>query len=106
MDTGLAAQSAQGWDQVAEQHGTWGIAARRKALHTAERAAYQQALDRFAEHHSRAVVIVRDGRQVLVPVPRPAEIPPAWHAPAGRVLDPRTRCGDPHPPLRRSGLPL
>ncbi|MCX5419252.1 helix-turn-helix domain-containing protein [Streptomyces sp. NBC_00078] len=50
---------AQGWDQVAEQHGTWGIAARRKALHTAERAAYQQALDRFAEHRSRAVQLMR-----------------------------------------------
>ncbi|MFF7984020.1 transcriptional regulator [Streptomyces sp. NPDC007901] len=81
---------AQGWDKVAEHHGTRGIAARRKALHTAERAAYQQALDRLAEHRSRAVVIVRDGRQVLVPMPRPDEIPPAWHAPDGRVLDPGT----------------
>ncbi|MGY4921263.1 helix-turn-helix domain-containing protein [Streptomyces sp. 900105755] len=81
---------AQGWANIAEQHGTWGIAAQRKARHTAERAAYQQALDQFAEHRSRAVVIVRDGRQVLVPVPRPDEIPPAWHAPDGRVLDPLT----------------
>ncbi|MEU9382465.1 transcriptional regulator [Streptomyces sp. NPDC048279] len=81
---------AQGWANIAEQHGTWGIAAQRKALHAAERAAYQEALDRFAEHRSRAVVIVRDGRQVLVPVPRPDEIPPAWHAPDGRVLDPLT----------------
>ncbi|MFD8212181.1 transcriptional regulator [Streptomyces sp. NPDC059697] len=79
---------AQGWTKVAEQHGTWGVAARRKALHAAERAAYQEALDQFAEHRSRAVVIVRDGRQVLVPTPRPDEIPPAWHAPDGRVLDP------------------
>ncbi|MCT9075211.1 MarR family transcriptional regulator [Streptomyces fulvoviolaceus] len=82
--------SAQGWAKVAEQHGTWGIAARRKALHTAQRAAYQQALDRLADHRSRAVVIVRNGRQVLVPVPRPDEIPPTWHAPDGRVLDPLT----------------
>ncbi|MGY6026935.1 hypothetical protein [Streptomyces spinosirectus] len=44
-------------------------------------------MDRFAEHRSQAVVIVRDGRQVLFPVPRPDEIPPAWHAPDGRVLD-------------------
>ncbi|MEU9380758.1 transcriptional regulator, partial [Streptomyces sp. NPDC048279] len=44
----------------------------------------------FAEHRRRAVVLVRDGRQVLVPVPRPDEIPPAWHAPDGRVLDPVT----------------
>ncbi|MFJ8114337.1 transcriptional regulator, partial [Streptomyces sp. NPDC096132] len=43
-----------------------------------------------AEHRSRALVIVRDGRQVLVPVPRPDEIPPTWHAPDGRVLDPLT----------------
>ncbi|MEU1183755.1 helix-turn-helix domain-containing protein [Streptomyces sp. NPDC005820] len=81
---------ARGWEKVAEQHGTWGIAARRKALHTAERAAYQEALDRFAEHRGRAAVIVRDGRQVLVPAPRPDEIPPVWHAPDGRVLDPLT----------------
>ncbi|MEV7734407.1 transcriptional regulator [Streptomyces sp. NPDC088921] len=81
---------AQGWDNIAEQHGTWGIAARRKARHTAERAAYEEALDRLSEHRSRAVVIVRDGRQVLVPMPRPDEIPPTWHAPHGRVLDPVT----------------
>ncbi|MFF7647141.1 transcriptional regulator [Streptomyces canus] len=89
-DTGHTAAAAQGWDKVAEQHGTWGIAARRKALHTAERSAYQEALDRFAEHRSRASVIVRDGRQVLVPMPRPDEIPPTWHAPEGRVLAPLT----------------
>ncbi|MEU3506726.1 MarR family transcriptional regulator [Streptomyces longwoodensis] len=89
-DDGDTAAPAQGWANIAEQHGTWGIAARRKALHTAQRATYQQALGRFAEHRSRAVVIVRDGRQVLVPLPRPDEIPPAWHAPHGRVLDPGT----------------
>ncbi|MFI1044935.1 transcriptional regulator [Streptomyces griseoruber] len=89
-DAGNGHTLAQGWADIAEQHGTWGIAARRKARHTAERAAYQQALDRFAEHRSKAVVIVRDGRQVLVPLPRPDEIPPTWHAPDGRVLDPVT----------------
>ena len=89
-DTGHTTAPAQGWAKVAEQHGTWGIAARRKALHTAQRAIYQQALDRFAEHRRRAVVIVRDGRQVLVPLPRPDEMPPAWHAPHGRVLYPGT----------------
>ncbi|MEH0502166.1 transcriptional regulator [Streptomyces scabiei] len=89
-DNGHTAAPAQGWAKVAEQHGTWGIAARRKALHTAERAAYQQALDRLSEHRSKAVVLVRDGRQVLVPLPRPDEIPPAWHAPDGLVLDPVT----------------
>ncbi|MFF2463583.1 transcriptional regulator domain-containing protein [Streptomyces mirabilis] len=87
---GHTAAPAQGWGHIAELHGTWGVAARRKALHAAERAAYQEALDRFAEHRRRAVVIVRDGRQVLVPVPRPDEIPPTWHAPDGRVLDPVT----------------
>ncbi|MEU6200852.1 MarR family transcriptional regulator [Streptomyces sp. NPDC047061] len=89
-DNGRTTAPAQGWDKVAEQHGTWGIATRRKALHAAERAVYQEALNRLAEHRSRAVVIVRDGRQVLVPVPRPDEIPPPWHAPGGRVIDPVT----------------
>ncbi|WP_435217791.1 helix-turn-helix domain-containing protein [Streptomyces sp. bgisy034] len=89
-DAGNGHTLAQGWADIAEQQGTWGIAARRKARHTAERAAYQKALDRLAEHRSRAVVLVRDGRQVLVPVSRPDEIPPAWHAPDGRVLDPVT----------------
>ncbi|MEU1268484.1 MarR family winged helix-turn-helix transcriptional regulator [Streptomyces sp. NPDC005799] len=89
-ETGHTAAPAQGWDRVAEQHGTSGVGAQRKALHTAERAAYQAALDRLAEHRSRAVVIVRDGRQVLVPAPRPDEIPPTWRAPDGHVLDPTT----------------
>ncbi|MFF7984094.1 MarR family transcriptional regulator [Streptomyces sp. NPDC007901] len=89
-DTGHTAAPAQGWDHIAEQHGTSGLAAQRKALHTAERAAYQQALDRLAEHRSRALVIVRDGHPVLVPTPRPDEIPPTWHTADGRVLDPLT----------------
>ncbi|MEU9247452.1 MarR family transcriptional regulator [Streptomyces sp. NPDC048385] len=89
-DADIGQTPAQGWDEVAEQHGTWGIAARRKARHTAERAAYQKALDQLAEHRSRAVVLMLDGRQVLVPAPRPDEIPPTWHAPDGRVLDPLT----------------
>lgn len=88
--TGLDAVPAQGWDKVAEHHGTAGVAARRKALHAVERAAYQEALDRLAEHRTKAVVIVRDDRQILVPAPRPDEIPPTWHAPDGRVLDPAT----------------
>jgi DNA-binding transcriptional ArsR family regulator len=78
------------WDEVARRHGTAGVAARRKALHAAERALYREALDRLAEHRSKAVVIVRDGRQVLVPAPRPDEIPRTWRAPDGRVLDPVT----------------
>ncbi|MFI2435764.1 transcriptional regulator [Streptomyces sp. NPDC018693] len=87
---GPTAHPAQGWDAVARQYGTAGVAARRKALHAAERSAYREALDRLAEHRSKAEVIVRDGRQVLVPTPRPDEIPPTWHAPDGRVLDPVT----------------
>ncbi|MEU1268518.1 MarR family transcriptional regulator [Streptomyces sp. NPDC005799] len=97
-DTGHTAALAQGWDHIAEQHGTSGVAAQRKALHTAERAAYQQALDRLAEHRSRALVIVRDGHSVLVPTPRPDEIPPTWHTPDGRVIDPLT--GHPAADLR------
>ncbi|WP_405956626.1 helix-turn-helix domain-containing protein [Streptomyces phaeochromogenes] len=87
---GRAAQPAQGWDEVARRHGTVGLAARRKALHALERVAYREALDQRAEHRSPAAVIVRDGRQVLVPAPRPDEIPSAWHGPGGRVLDPAT----------------
>lgn len=87
---GPTAYPAQGWDEVAQQYGTAGIAARRKALHAAERAAYREALERLSEHRSKAVVIVRDGHQILVPAPRPEEIPSAWHAPSGRVLDPVT----------------
>ncbi|MFJ9543862.1 MarR family transcriptional regulator [Streptomyces sp. NPDC101225] len=89
-DAGNGHTPARGWDKVAEQHGTWGVAARRKALHTAERAAYQEALDRLAEHRGRAVVLVHDGRQVLVPAPRPDEVPATWHTPDGLVLDPLT----------------
>ncbi|MEU0029530.1 helix-turn-helix domain-containing protein [Streptomyces sp. NPDC006335] len=88
--TNEVGKPAQGWDSVAKRHGTTGIAARRKALHAAERAAYREALERLSEHRSKAVVIVRDGHQILVPAPRPDEIPSAWHAPSGRVLDPVT----------------
>ncbi|MEU1185566.1 transcriptional regulator [Streptomyces sp. NPDC005820] len=80
----------RGWDAVATRHGTTGVASRRKAIHAAERAAYQRALERLSEHRSKAVVIVRDGRQVVVPAPRPDEVPTAWHAPDGHVLDPVT----------------
>ncbi|NBM16212.1 transcriptional regulator [Streptomyces sp. GC420] len=85
-------RSANGWDDVAELHGTVGIAARRQVLHAAERAAYRARLERLAEHRSRAVIIVRDGHAVLVPAPRPDEISSAWHAPGGGVLDPVTGC--------------
>ncbi|MFD3314227.1 transcriptional regulator [Streptomyces sp. NPDC058694] len=85
-DTALA----HGWDEVAQRHGTAGVAARRKALHAAQRAKYRDALDRLAEHRSKAVVIVQDGRQVLVPAPRPDEIPAAWRSLGGLVLDPAT----------------
>jgi hypothetical protein len=84
------AQLAQGWDAVAQQYGTAGVAAQRRTRHSAERAAYRELLERLAEHRTKAVVIVRDGRQVLVPSPRPDEVPPAWCAPGGCVLDPVT----------------
>lgn len=87
---GLDVVPARGWDAVAERHGTRGFTAQRKALHAAQRAAYREALDRLAGHRSKAVVIVCDGHQVLIPAPRPDEIPPAWHTSDGRVLDPAT----------------
>ncbi|MCC9705527.1 transcriptional regulator [Streptomyces sp. MNU76] len=87
---GPTAYPAQGWDAVARQCATAGVAARRKALHAVERAAYRDVLERLSEHRRKAMVIVRDGRQVLIPAPRPDEIPSAWHAPGGRVLDPVT----------------
>ncbi|TXS48781.1 ArsR family transcriptional regulator [Streptomyces sp. uw30] len=79
---------AQGWDDIAQLYGTVGVVVRRKTRHAAERAVYREALDRRAEHRSKAVVIVRDGRRVLVPAPRPDEIPCGWQAPGGSVLDP------------------
>ncbi|WP_424876941.1 helix-turn-helix domain-containing protein [Streptomyces sp. SLBN-8D4] len=94
-DTGSATAPAQGWDEVAEHHGATGVAARRKARHAAERAAYRETLDRLAEHRSKALVIIRDGRQVLVPTPRPDEISSAWHAPGGCLRDPATGRADP-----------
>ncbi|MGW3445683.1 helix-turn-helix domain-containing protein [Streptomyces sp. NPDC001076] len=89
-DTGHTAAPAQGWDKVAERHGTRGVAARRKALHAGERDLYQKALERLSEHRNRAVVIVRNGRLVLVPTVRPDEVPAAWQTAGGRVLDPAT----------------
>ncbi|WP_398940399.1 helix-turn-helix domain-containing protein [Streptomyces sp. IB201691-2A2] len=81
---------AQGWDGIAQRHGTAGVAARRRTLHAVERAAYREVLDRRAEHRSKATVIVRDGRRVLVPAPRPDEVPSAWQSPDGSVLAPDT----------------
>lgn len=81
------AQPAQGWDAIAQLYRSAGTAARRKALHAAERAAYREALEKISERRSKAVVVVKDGRQVLVPAPRADEIPPHWHASGGGVLD-------------------
>lgn len=83
-------QPARGWDEIALRSGTTGTAARRKALHAAERDLYQRALERLAEHRNRALVITHDGRPVLVPAVRPDEVPAAWHAPGGCALDPAT----------------
>ncbi|MCA1217402.1 hypothetical protein [Streptomyces sp. 8L] len=88
--TGVDQAPLRGWDAVARQYGTSGTAARRRAFHAAERAAYREALERRAEHRTRTVVIVREGRRVLVPALHAAEVPPAWHAPDGCVLDPAT----------------
>ncbi|MFH8469489.1 transcriptional regulator [Streptomyces sp. NPDC017991] len=79
-----------GWDALADSYGTAGTAARRKTLHTTERAAYRQALERLTQHRSKAAVIVRNGRTILVPAPRADEIPAPWHSPDGSVLDPAT----------------
>ncbi|MEU1183905.1 hypothetical protein ABZ464_41055 [Streptomyces sp. NPDC005820] len=67
------AHPAHGWDAVARQYDTAGVAARRKALHAAERASYREALERLSKHRRKAMVLVRDGRQVIVPAPRPDE---------------------------------
>ncbi|WP_211265208.1 hypothetical protein [Actinacidiphila oryziradicis] len=85
----------QSWDDIAERCGTTGTAAARKARHVAERARYREALERRAEHRSKAVVVVRDGHQVLVPAPRADEIPSGWHIAGGQVLDPATGQADP-----------
>lgn len=92
------AEPAQGWDSVAQRHETTGVAARRKALHATERAAYRKVLERLSEHRSKAVVIVREGWQVLVPAPRPDEVTSALQAKDGCVLDPVT--GQPAPDWR------
>lgn len=89
---------SRGWDAVATHHATAGLAARRRALHASERSAYRTALDRLAGHRSSAMVIVRDGSQVLVPAPRPDEIPSTVQARNGCVLDPVT--GQPSPDWR------
>ncbi|MCG7204738.1 MarR family winged helix-turn-helix transcriptional regulator [Streptomyces arenae] len=89
-DTDDAATPAQGWDEVAERYGTRGVAARRKALHAAERVVYQEMLERLSEHRNRAAVIVHDGHRVLVPTVRPDEVPAAWQTAGGCVLDPAT----------------
>lgn len=69
-------EPARGWEAVATRHGTAGLAFRRKAVHAAERAAYQRALEQLSEHRSKAVVIVRDGRQSWFPRHAPTRFPP------------------------------
>ncbi|MEV5439566.1 MarR family transcriptional regulator [Streptomyces sp. NPDC052682] len=86
---------ASGWDRIADQYGTAGISANRKALHAAERAAYREALEGLSEHRAKALVVVRAGRQVLVPSPRPDEVSAEWRGPRGSVLDPVTGAPDP-----------
>ena len=81
---------ATGWGDVARRLKTLGIAAARKAQHAVERAAYLAALDRRATRTTRATVVIRDGVTVLVPTPRPDEIPQTWRGAHGEVVDPAT----------------
>jgi hypothetical protein len=94
---------ARGWEQVARRCGTAGIAAARKALHAAEREEYREALERKAEHRSQAQVVIRDGRQVLIPALHPGEIHPRWQGPNGQVRDPATGRADPEWRLATDG---
>lgn len=93
--TDRQAVSAQGWDLIADQCGTAGIAASRRALHAAQRSAYRKTLDLLSEHRAKALVVIREGRQVLVPALRPDEIPTQWRGPGGVVLSPATGQVDP-----------
>ncbi|MFG3015647.1 helix-turn-helix domain-containing protein [Streptomyces cinerochromogenes] len=93
--TDLHVTPAHGWDRIADQYGTTGTSASRKALHAAERAAYRKALEGLAEHRGKALVVVRDGRSVLIPAVRPDEISAAWHGPHGAVTNPATGVADP-----------
>ncbi|WP_243766350.1 hypothetical protein [Streptomyces sp. GC420] len=51
--------TAHGWERSPGNTAP-GVAARRKALHAAELAAYREALERLSEHRSKAVLIVRE----------------------------------------------
>lgn len=88
--TGLPASPALGWDAVAALYGTTGIAGERRLFHAAERAAYRAALEQLASHRRQALVVIHEGRSVVVPSVGPDEIPAAWHAPGGGVVDPAT----------------
>ncbi|WP_326672558.1 MarR family winged helix-turn-helix transcriptional regulator [Streptomyces canus] len=88
---------AQGWDHIAELRGTRGVAAQRKALHVAERAAYQQALDRLAEHRaglsSSSATATQSWSQRRAPTrSRPRGTPPTG-ASSTRSLDVRPPTG-------------
>ncbi len=93
--TDREAVPAHGWDLIADQYGTAGIAANRRALHAAERAAYREALEQLSEHRSKALVVIHEGRQVMVPALRPDEVPTQWRGPGGVVLNPVTGQVDP-----------
>ncbi|MFC1435306.1 helix-turn-helix domain-containing protein [Streptacidiphilus sp. N1-3] len=79
-----------GWGALARAYGTAGIAAARKALHAAERAAYRDALHAWAQRRRPARTQVHDGRTVLIPALRADEVPGHLRAPGGAVLDPVT----------------
>ncbi|WP_254885846.1 MarR family transcriptional regulator [Streptomyces sp. NA02950] len=88
------ATPAQGWDDIAQRYGTAGIGARRKALHSAEPAAYRDALERRAERRAPAIVVVQGGRTVPAPTERADEVTPQrrtqWLVSDGRLHDPDT----------------
>ncbi|MGX1471460.1 UNVERIFIED_CONTAM: hypothetical protein RKD50_000268 [Streptomyces canus] len=80
------AKPAQGWDSVAKRHGTTGVAAQRKALHAAERAAYRDVLARLSENGSKAAMgagfwsRTTPRRNSSPPSTRPSAPPPATSA--------------------------
>ncbi|MEV6013197.1 helix-turn-helix domain-containing protein [Streptomyces sp. NPDC051976] len=78
------------WQTIAVLCGTTGIGERRRLRHAAERATYRAALEQRASHRSRALVVIHDGRQVVVPSVHPDELPAAWRGPGGVVVDPST----------------
>ena len=64
-------------------------------LHTAQRSAYRKAVELLSEHRTKALVVIHEGRRVVVPALRPDEVPTQWRGPGGVVLSPATGRVDP-----------